>query len=112
MTQMDPKVTKYLYLVIMLCYLLCHIDSGIMAVSNQSIQDDLNIAEAEVGLIATGLYIGNVVGSLISPFLFAKFHAKYILVLASIGNAVSVSLFAYIHNYWVFFTSRILAGFF
>lgn len=68
--------------------------------------------EAEVGLLATGLYIGNVAGSLICPILFSKFKAKHVIVTAAILNAVAVSIFAIVENYWVIFASRMLTGLF
>ena len=35
--EIKPNVTRNLYLVIMFCYLFCHIDNGIIAKSNESI---------------------------------------------------------------------------
>lgn len=107
-----PKVTFSLYLVIIFCYLVCHIDLGILAVSNESIIKSLNINESGMGLLATGLYIGNVAGSLLCPFLFARIKAKTILVTAALLNAVTVAVFTFVDNYWIIFGSRIAVGFF
>lgn len=107
-----PKVTFGLYLVIIFCYLVCHIDLGILAVSNDSIIKSLKINESGMGLLATGLYIGNVTGSLLCPFLFAKLNAKHILVVAAILNALTVAVFTFIDDYWIIFGSRIAVGFF
>jgi hypothetical protein len=49
-----------------------------------------------MGLIATGLYIGNVSGSLLCPFLFAKLKAKHILITAAILNAATVAVFTFV----------------
>lgn len=108
----NPRVTTYLYLLILLCYAFCHIDNGIIAVSNETIKKSLNITESEVGLIATGLYIGNVAGSIVTPLIFAKLNTKLIIVVSAIFNALAVSVFALVTNYWVIFSSRILVGFF
>ena len=52
--------------------MMCHIDNGVLAVSNEAIKKDLNITESDMGLLQSGLYVGNVIGSIISPVLFAK----------------------------------------
>ena len=52
--------------------MVCHIDNGVLAVSNEAIKKDLNISESGMGLLQSGLYVGNVIGSIISPVLFAK----------------------------------------
>lgn len=106
----NPRVTFYLYLLIVFCYLFCHIDLGILAVSNENIIKSLKIEESAMGLLATGLYIGNVVGSLICPFLFAKMRAKHLIVGAAIINAASVAVFTFTQDYWIVFGSRIIVG--
>ncbi len=117
MNNTEPKelrrgVVIFLYIIILFCYMFCHIDNGILAVSNEVIKDDLKITESYVGLLTSGLYLGNVVGSIISPVLFAKFRAKHIMVTAALMNAASVIVFSFVKIYWVIFASRVLAGFF
>ena len=65
-----------------------------------------------MGLLATGLYIGNVIGSFLCPFLFSKMRAKHILVIAAVGNALTVAVFTFVKDYWVIFASRCFVGFF
>ena len=72
----------------------------------------MGVNESDVGLLATGLYIGNVIGSLICPWLFSKFQSKYIIIGATILNGLSVCIFALTTQYWVIFGSRCLAGLF
>jgi hypothetical protein len=52
--------------------MICHIDNGILAIAKEPIMKDLNITETNMGLLTSGVYIGNVLGSMISPKLFAK----------------------------------------
>jgi MFS family permease len=108
----NPKVTFCLYLLIVFTYLACHIDLGIFAVSNESIIKTLDIDESGMGLLATALYIGNVSGSLLCPFLFAHLKAKHVLVSAAILNAATVAVFTFIQDYWIVFGSRVAVGFF
>lgn len=107
-----PKVTFLLYLVIVFSYLFCHIDLGILAVSNDAIIKTLDINESGMGLLATGLYVGNVAGSLLCPFLFSKLKAKHILVTAAVLNAAFVAVFTFVTDYWIIFGSRVAVGFF
>jgi fucose permease len=90
----NPKVVVYLYILVLLCFLFCHIDTGILAVSNTLIKDYFKISDSQIGLLATGLYIGNVGGTISSPLLFARFQAKHVLVLAAIGNALTCGIFS------------------
>lgn len=54
--------------------------------------------------------MGNVAGTLIGPFLFAKLPAKWIIVVASITNGILVSTFVLTSNFWIIFVTRVLAG--
>jgi MFS family permease len=108
----NPRVTLYLYLVIIFCYLFCHIDLGILAVSNDAIIKKLEITEGDMGLLATALYIGNVAGSLLCPVLFAKLKAKHVLVVSAVMNAGAVCVFTFVNNYWIIFASRLVTGLF
>ena len=67
-----PSVTLGLYLIVVSCYMICHIDNGILGIAKEPIKKDLNITESNIGLLQSGVYIGNVLGSMISPKLFAK----------------------------------------
>ena len=51
-------------------------DLGIIAVSASEILNDLNISKSDLGLLESALYIGNIIGSFLSPLMFRKFHPK------------------------------------
>jgi predicted MFS family arabinose efflux permease len=91
---------------------ICHLDNGILAVSNETIKKDLGIEESDMGLLQSGLYVGNVIGSILSPVLFAKMQAKNIIVGSSILNALFVGVFAFTKNFWILFATRSFVGFF
>ena len=92
--------------------MICHIDNGILGIAKEPIKKDLNITESNIGLLQSGLYIGNVLGSVISPKLFAKIEAKKTMVASAILNGLFVSAFAYIKNFWVLLVTRVLVGLF
>ena len=107
-----PSVTLGLYLIVISCYLICHIDNGILGIAKEPIKKDLNITESNIGLLQSGVYIGNVLGSLISPKLFAKIEPKKTMVASAILNGLFVSAFAFIKDFWVLLVTRILVGLF
>ena len=108
--ELSPRVTKYLYLLIAFCYLACHIDIGVIAISPNQISHNLGIDTSQVGLISSAIYMGNVAGTLIGPFLYAKLRAKHVIVVASIVNAIFVSAFLLTSNFWILFGTRIVTG--
>jgi MFS family permease len=110
---LNPKIITYLYLVVLLTYLCCQIDTGIFAVANDAMIKYLgDISESDMGLLATALYIGNVVGAVFCPLLFSKVNAKYILIVSAIMNGLFVSVFAFTSDFWIVFGSRVIVGVF
>lgn len=107
-----PGVTLGLYIVMISCYMVCHIDNGILAVSNEAIKKDLNITESDMGLLQAGLYVGNVIGSIISPVIFAKIQPKKTMVVSAILNGIFVGAFALTKNFWILFVTRAFVGLF
>ena len=63
-------------------------------------------------MLASALYLGNMLGCLILPVLFKKCGAKWVNSLAVIGNAVTVAIIAFTNNYWAVMVSRALVGLF
>lgn len=96
----------------MLCYVFCHIDNGIFAVSNEAVIKDLSIDESEMGLLTGALYIGNISGSLVLPLILTKFRPKTVVIFAAIMNALTAGVFPLTKIYWIIFVSRVLVGIF
>ena len=97
---------------IVFCYIFCHIDNGILAVCNESLGKDLGVSDSDVGLISAAVYVGNVVGSLLTPKLLTLMKPKTAIVGAAILNSLAVGVFSITKNYWIIFASRALVGFF
>jgi MFS family permease len=83
-----------------------------LAVCNEFIGYDLGVSDSMVGLLSAGLYLGNVVGSIITPKLLLLIKPKTAIVLASIFNALAVGVFSITKIFWLIFASRVLVGFF
>jgi len=107
-----PAVTRLLFGAILLCYLLMHIDDGVMSVASEYILHDLQITESQLGLVEAAMYVGILAGSLVAPFMFAKVRPKAIIIVSVICNAASVGSWALTGNYLILAGTRILNGVF
>ena len=105
-------ITTFLYVMIVFCYIFCHIDNGILAVSNESLGKDLGVSDSDVGLISAGVFLGNVAGSLLTPKLLTLMKPKTAIVAAAILNALAVGVFSVTKSFWIIFASRVLVGLF
>jgi predicted MFS family arabinose efflux permease len=108
--KIEPRKTLLLYLVIMFCYFACHIDGGVISSSNESIKKELGFSDTQIGLTATGLYIGDLLGCLLCPFLFSRFKTKYVIIIASVLNGAFVMVFTLVNDFTAIFISRIFTG--
>ena len=86
--------------------------SGIFAVSGLDIQKDYNIQESDFGLLLSSGMIGNIIGTLISPYLFKRIHVKYIIFTGVALGGVCILVFPLTSNYAVLLISMILRGIF
>ena len=109
---MTRGLTTTLYVLMLLCFLFTHMDVGITAGSSTDIAKHFNITETQVGLIASSLSIGNVIGTFIAPSVFGKLRAKHIVLLAVVLNSVSIAGVAFTDNFDLMVISRGLAGLF
>lgn len=94
------------------CSLFSRADPGIFAVSGLDIQKEYDIKESDFGLLLSALYIGNIIGTLICPFIFRRVHVRYIIFGAITLNAAFTIVFPLTSNYVGLFISRILVGVF
>ena len=112
MPKLSPKVTRLLYASILLCYMLMHIDDGVLSVASESILKDLHISESQLGLVEASMYVGIIIGSLVCPFIFAKGSPKFIIICTVICNAIAVSTWSLSGNFWILSIARVLNGIF
>ena len=101
-----------LFATICICYLLMHIDDGVLSVASENIIHDLHITESSLGMVEAAMYIGILIGSLICPFLFATFDPKVLIIIAVFVNAVGVSAWAFTQLFYVLAGCRVLNGIF
>jgi hypothetical protein len=69
------------------------------------------MTESQLGLIEASMYVGIIFGSLVCPFLFAKFSPKLLIMGALLFNSLAVSSWAVTDNYWTLAGFRVLNGF-
>lgn len=110
--EMTRGLTTTLFTLMLLCFLFTHMDVGITAGSATDVAKHFDITEFQVGLIASSLSIGNIIGNFFAPTLFGKLRAKYIFLLAVALNTMSIIGVAITNNITIMVVSRGLAGMF
>ena len=81
--------------------------------ATREIKDELDIGDSTLGVLGSMVYLGLLVGSLLSGYLFTSYPSKQVIVL-SFGMVV-VSLVGFTFSGKVHFllsVSRVLCGFF
>jgi predicted MFS family arabinose efflux permease len=73
---------------------------------------DANIGEVNLGLLGSLVFGGLIPGSLIASHIFQTYSAKRIMIVAGIGNILSLCLFPITANMLILSISRVLTGFF
>ncbi len=104
-----------LYFIIMVNYMINHLDGGILSANMHTELPTYlgdGVTTSELSLLASSLYFGNMLGCLLLPVVFAFCSAKWVNIIGSIGNGITVSIITFTSNYWVILVSRVLVGVF
>jgi sugar phosphate permease len=112
MTKSAEGFTKCLFATMFACYLVVHLDHGIMPAAIDQIEKDLQIGEAQTGLLGSLVYAGNAMGSFIAPIVFQRFHPKWIIVTSVLLNSLCLLVFPFTKNFTVISISRVCVGIF
>ena len=75
-------------------------------------EKSLDITKGQIAVLAGISYFATGIASVIVSTVMRKFTAKSVLILSSIGNALSCFVFAYNDTYFWLFVSRFVLGFF
>ena len=63
-------------------------------------------------MIGSIVYVGLIIGSIISGFVFSKFSSKFVIVSSMLGFLLMVSTFIITTNFIAILISRVFAGIF
>jgi predicted MFS family arabinose efflux permease len=85
---------------------------GILPAGSTWIKEELGINNSRFGLLGSMVYLGQVFGCLIAPYVFDKFHAKPILCGCLSLNIVGLITFTISENYFILALCRFATGLF
>jgi hypothetical protein len=110
----DPARVKVMYLFVMLCYLFCHLDGGMISANLGNIKTYANLENSltRLNMIPSALYFGNMIGCLVCPPAFNFISAKKINIAAAVFNGIFVSVFSFTSNFYAILITRIMVGIF
>lgn len=75
-------------------------------------EKNLDITKGQIAVLAGISYLATGIASVIVSTVMRQYTAKSVLILSSIGNALSCFVFAYNDTYFWLFVSRFVLGFF
>jgi len=100
---------------------MINVDHGILPACTKEVKEDLNLDNANLGLLGSLVYLGLVlgnfylfesIGSLSSVPIFNYCNTKFVLIVCMLCNCGSLILFTISNEYYVLVLSRIMVGFF
>ena len=89
-----------------------NLDQGLFPAASVLIKESLHFSDAEYGLLGSIVYIGLIMGSLLSGYIYSKWQAKPVLVICLLGFVSMIGVFAVTTNKKYILVSRVIAGFF
>jgi MFS family permease len=92
--------------------ILINLDHGALPAASVSIKTDLKMENVWYGTMGSLVFLGLVIGSLASTFIFGWFSSKMILVLAFVGNGAGLICFIVFRDFFMMGFGRFMSGFF
>jgi sugar phosphate permease len=100
-----------LFYLIFISNILVNIDHGSMPACSVAMKKDLNMNNAKFGLLGSIVYGGMTLGSTVATGVYEKAHlTKFTLAITLALNAICLTSFAYIRNFYVDVLLRFLIG--
>ncbi|CAI2375849.1 unnamed protein product [Moneuplotes crassus] len=90
--------------------ILINFDHGTIPAAVTHIKTELDIDNANMGILGSLVYAGITFGALFTAQIYKIFNPKYVLSASLILNAVSLILFPLSQKFWVLCLSRALVG--
>lgn len=102
---------------------MINVDHGILPACTKEVKSDLNLDDANLGLLGSLVYAGLVlgkiilkikffVGSLFAMPIFNFCNTKFVLIVCLLLNSIALIMFTVTNEYYVLVLSRIFVGFF
>lgn len=99
-------------MVILITYLIVNFDHGIVPAAIHELEKDLRIDDLALGLLGSLVYLGLMLGSIVSGPLINKINNKFLICFTICGNLTCVVIFPFVESFLVISISRVFVGFF
>ena len=108
----NRKIRWIIFFIFMLINLLMNFDHGIVPAATEQLRNYLDLTDSELGLFGSFVFIGVIIGSLISLTIINTFNRKYILMVCLVLCGFSLFLFTVTKQYALLCIDRVIVGVF
>ena len=108
----NRKIRWVIFFIFMIVNLLMNFDHGIIPAATEQLRNYLDLSDSELGLFGSFVFMGVIIGSLISLTVINTFNRKYILMICLILCGFSLFLFTITKKYVLLCIDRVVIGIF
>lgn len=109
---MNRKIRWILFFIFVIINLLMNFDHGTIPAATEQIRNHLFLSDSELGIFGSLVFIGVIIGSLISMTIINLFNRKYILMICLILCGLSLFIFTRTKSYILLCIDRVVIGIF
>ena len=109
---MNRKIRWLIFSLFIVLNLLMNFDHGTVPAATEQLRNYLDLDDSELGLFGSLVFLGVIIGSLISLTIINTFNRKYILMVCLILCGLSLFLFTKTKNYILLCIDRVIIGIF
>ena len=110
--ELNRKIRWFLFFLFAMLNLLMNFDHGTVPAATEQLKNYLNLSDSQLGLFGSLVFIGVIIGSLISLSIINTFNRKYILLIFLMLCGLFLILFTKTKNYILLCIDRIIIGIF
>ena len=106
----NHNIRWFLFFLFVIINLLMNFDHGTIPAATEQIRNFIDLTNSELGLFGSFVFIGVIIGSLISMTIINTFNRKYILMICLILCGISLFIFTITKNYTLLCIDRVVIG--
>ena len=110
--ELNRKIRWFLFFLFAMLNLLMNFDHGTVPAATEQLKNYLNLSDSELGLFGSLVFIGVIIGSLISLSIINTFNRKYILLIFLMLCGLFLILFTKTKHYILLCIDRTIIGIF
>ena len=106
------KIRWIIFLIFLIINLLMNVYHGVVPAATEQLKEYLNLSDSELGLFGSLVFVGVIIGSLVSLTIINTFNRKYILIICLILCGLSLFIFTMTKRYILLCIDRVIIGIF